>query len=140
MPQSVQANNCNDEFSPLSALVLNSADQPVSGVTVTFTAPSTGPGAVFGGYCGSSTENDVTDAQRIAASSDVYENGTVGSYQVAASAPGVLAPAVFSLTNTSGTHPTTSPPCSPPPPSQPRSAPRTPPACKPRLPTPPAAR
>jgi hypothetical protein len=105
-PQSQQAATtiyacAANKFSPLSVLVLDSGGQPVSGVTVTFSAPSTGPAAVFGGNC-NSTEQDVTDGLGIAISPDAYENGVVGSYQVTASAPGVSAPAVFSLTNTSG--------------------------------------
>ncbi|MDQ6705372.1 MAG: hypothetical protein M3Z85_05340, partial [Acidobacteriota bacterium] len=68
---------------------------PVSGVTVTFAAPSTGASGSFAG--GANTA--VTNAAGVAASMIFTANATAGSYTVAATIPGGAAPAVFTLTN-----------------------------------------
>jgi hypothetical protein len=105
-PQAEQSCNYCNHFSPLEALVLDSSGNPVSGVTVTFTDPSSGPSA---NLANNNTEQDITDAQGIATSSSASTNGTNGTYQLTASAPGVSTPAVFSLSNTSSAPDTLNP-------------------------------
>lgn len=77
----------------LTALVRDAANNPVSGVTVTFTAPAPGASAVL------SSATATTNASGVA-SVTATANGSAGAYSVSASAPGVAAPASFSLTNT----------------------------------------
>lgn len=79
----------------LQARVLNSASNPVAGVTVTFTAPSSGAGAAFNG---SATATAVTNASGIATSPVPVANSSTGTYAVTAGVSG-LTPASFSLTN-----------------------------------------
>lgn len=88
--------------SPLQARVLDSSSSPMAGVSVTFTAPASGPGAVFAGAANVATA--VTDAAGIARSPALSANQTAGAFTVTASVPG-LAPATFSLTNTAATAP-----------------------------------
>jgi len=78
---------------PLKALITNSLNQPVSGVAVTFTAPSSGAGVTF-----PNGNTVVTDSQGIAAAA-VTANGVAGALTVRASAPGVNGTSDFSLTN-----------------------------------------
>ena|GEM_PF-780406 len=92
--------NVNTNFAnPLAATVLDSGGNPVSGVTVTFTAPSSGASGTF---AGSTTANVSTNGSGVATSPTVIANSIAGLYSVAASVGGVVAPATFSLTNTSG--------------------------------------
>jgi hypothetical protein len=81
--------------SPLRATVRDASGNPVSGVTVTFTAPGSGASGTFAG--GANTA--LTDANGVATSATFTANGTAGSYTVTATA-GALGPANFSLTNT----------------------------------------
>ncbi|MDQ6704445.1 MAG: PKD domain-containing protein, partial [Acidobacteriota bacterium] len=81
--------------SPLSVTVRDKNGNPVSGVTVTFTAPSTGASGSFGGV-----STAVTNALGVALSPLFTANATAGTYLVTASAPGLATPASFSLTNT----------------------------------------
>ena len=81
----------------LQAKVLNASSLPVSGVTVTFTAPGSGASATFSG---SATATAVTDASGVARSPVPVANSTVGSYTVTASVSGVAQTASFSLSNT----------------------------------------
>jgi Bacterial Ig-like domain (group 1) len=84
---------------PLQATVKDSNSNPVAGVTVTFTAPSTGATAFFQG--GANTA--VTNASGIATSVNIFAGQTVGGpYNVAATVVGVVTPANFALTNTVG--------------------------------------
>ncbi|HVO20608.1 MAG TPA: hypothetical protein VMU15_15220, partial [Anaeromyxobacter sp.] len=76
--------------SPLVALVTDAHGTPVSGVTVTFTPPSSGAS------CGGGTA--ITDAAGLASLS-IAANATPGSYQAAATVSGVSSPAQFTLTN-----------------------------------------
>ena len=80
----------------LQATVLDAGNNPVPGVTVTFTAPTSGATARFGG---STTATATTNGSGIATAPTLTANGTLGSYAVTASAPGVATPANFSLTN-----------------------------------------
>ena len=82
--------------SALQARVTDASANPVSGVTVTFTAPGSGASATFGG---SSSATAVTNASGIATSPIPTANSTAGSYSVSASVSG-LTPATFALTNT----------------------------------------
>ena len=95
-PQSAAVNS--GFAAPLRALVRDAGGNPVSGVTVTFTAPASGASARFGG---SATATAYTDASGVATSPALTANGTTGSYTVSASATGASVSASFSLTNTS---------------------------------------
>src|SRR5579871_4631907 len=81
---------------PLKALVKDSGGNPVSGVTVIFTAPGVGASANFSGAAAATV---ITDATGIATSPTVTANGQTGSYTVTASA-GAATAANFNLTNT----------------------------------------
>jgi hypothetical protein len=82
---------------PLSAVV-DQNGSPVSGVTVTFTAPSSGASGTFAG--GALTDEVATDSNGIATSSAFTANSVAGQYQVTASISGGET-AVLILTNTS---------------------------------------
>ena len=87
---------------PLAVEVLDAFDNPVPGVTVTFTAPSSGATATFGTCGAGSTATTciaTTDANGIATSSGLTADALEGSYQVDAAASGVTNPDVFDLTN-----------------------------------------
>ena len=84
--------------SPLVATVKDSGGNPISGVTVTFSAPTSGASGTFAG----NVNTAATNAQGVATSASFTANGTAGGYTVTASAAGVSTPATFSLTNTSG--------------------------------------
>jgi hypothetical protein len=70
---------------------------PVSGATVTFTAPGSGASGTFGN--GTATESDTTNASGVATSSTFTANATIGAYTVTATVTGVSGAANFSLTN-----------------------------------------
>jgi hypothetical protein len=92
-----QAATVNTAFAiPLRATVKDANNIPVSGATVTFTAPATGARGSFGG---SPTATAVTNSSGVAAASAFTANSTAGSYTVAASVSGVATAANFSLTN-----------------------------------------
>lgn len=84
----------------LSATVKDAGGNGVSGVTVTFTAPSSGASGTFAGA--TTTTTAVTNASGVATASVFTSNTTVGSYSVTATAPGVATPATFALTNLVG--------------------------------------
>jgi Bacterial Ig-like domain (group 1) len=94
-PQSATVNSAF--ATALQATVKDSSNNPVSGVSVTFTAPATGAGAAFSG---SATATTTTNASGIAIAPGLTANGQAGAYTVTASAAGVATPANFSLTNT----------------------------------------
>lgn len=83
--------------SPLVALVKDSSGNPVSGASVTFTAPASGASGVFPG--GVLTYTASTNASGLATSAVFTANSTQGSYSVLASVSGVATPASFALTN-----------------------------------------
>jgi hypothetical protein len=85
---------------PLVALVVDAGSNPVSGVSVTFTAPASGASGTFASNS-TATETDVTDANGLATSSVFTANATTGAYQVVASATG-LTSVDFNLTNATG--------------------------------------
>ena len=85
--------------SPLKVLLTDASNNPVSGITVTFTAPGagSGPTATFAG----GVNTAVTDASGVATSAVLTASGTEGSYTIAGSAgPGLSVN--FSLTNRPG--------------------------------------
>lgn len=86
---------------PLVATVTDVDGNPVSGASVTFTAPATAPSGTFAN--GTNTEIDITDANGNATSSTFTADATVGGpYTVTATVAGVATPANFLLTNTGG--------------------------------------
>jgi hypothetical protein len=86
---------------PLVATVVDSNSNPVSGASVTFTAPATGASGTFASNS-SLTETDTTNASGVATSSTFTANTTAGSYTVAATVQGIATPADFNLTNVTG--------------------------------------
>jgi hypothetical protein len=93
---SLQSAVVNTAFaSPLAVVVKDRGGVPVSGIPVTFAAPSAGPGGSFSGPA-----SQVTNVSGVAVSPNFTANGIPGNYAVTASVSGIAAPAVFSLTNT----------------------------------------
>jgi hypothetical protein len=94
----VQNTTLNTAFSsPLSATVTTNGT-PVVGQTVTFSAPGAGAGGTFPNGTGSA--NGTTDANGLATSPTFTANGTVGTYNVIASAAATQSTALFNLSNT----------------------------------------
>jgi hypothetical protein len=92
---------------PLQAIAKDANSNPVSGVTVTFTAPSSGASGSFQGVSGCSSPctsaTVTTNSSGIATAPGLVANGTSGTYTVtatSASAPGSLS---FTLTNLAST-------------------------------------
>lgn len=79
----------------LQATVVDSNQNPVPNVMVTFTAAGSGASGSFGGGVNTAT----TNAQGVATAPAFTANSTAGSYQVTASVNGVTTAAAFSLTN-----------------------------------------
>ena len=71
-----------------SVTARDSASQPVSGITVTFTAPSSGASGTFPG--GVTSTNVVTNASGVATAPQFKANTIAGSYNVTASFSGAL--------------------------------------------------
>ncbi|HEX4489497.1 MAG TPA: kelch repeat-containing protein [Terriglobales bacterium] len=80
---------------PLVVTVKDSSSKAVSGVVVTFAAPTSGASGTFTGGVTTAT----TNASGIATSPVFTANATTGSYTVTASVAGVTAKANFALTN-----------------------------------------
>src|ERR1051326_1506695 len=85
----------------LAAIVKDSSNNPVSGVTVTFAAPASGASGSFTGR-GLTTTSSTTNSSGIATAPTFTANRTAGSYTVTATVSGVSAPANFNLTNSPG--------------------------------------
>ena len=100
-PQSAAANAAF--AANLGATVTDAGGQPVSGVTVTFTAPASGASGSFG--AGGATASVVSGTNGVATAPVFTANATTGSYAVTAAVSGVATPASFSLTNTAVTGP-----------------------------------
>ncbi len=93
-----QSTAINTAFAvPLAASVLDANSNPVSGIVVTFTATTSGATGTFVG--GTSTATTTTDSNGIATAPTFTANGTLGSYAVTATSPGISTIASFSLTN-----------------------------------------
>ena len=90
---------------PLKVRLKDYLERPVTGVTVTFTAPASGASALFAGT-GTNTATAVTDANGIATSPSLSSNNIHGSYVVNASVSGLAASVNFQLSNVDGTTPT----------------------------------
>jgi hypothetical protein len=86
---------------PLVATVVDSDQNPVTGATVTFTAPATGASGAFASSS-SNTETDTTDANGQVTSSAFTADATAGAYTVTAAVTGVATAANFQLTNVTG--------------------------------------
>ncbi len=82
---------------PLVATVTTNGT-PTAGVTVTFTAPSTGASGSFA----QGTTTATTNASGVATSAAFSAGTTLGAYKVTATAPGANTAASFNLTNTVG--------------------------------------
>ena len=94
--QSVPTNT--DFPNPLQVIVKDAGGNLLRGVTVTFTAPTSGPSGTF--VNGTNTTTAMTDSAGVATSSTFRSNGTAGGpYSVVASVPGAGQTASFSLTN-----------------------------------------
>jgi hypothetical protein len=91
-----QSASIGTAFAALQATVRDSGNNPLSGITVTFTAPAqTGASGTFAG----GVNTAITNVSGVAAAPTFTANSTTGGYTVTASAPGVGTPASFSLTN-----------------------------------------
>ena len=91
-----QSATVNTAFAAPLVADVTQGGSPVSGVLVTFAAPSSGASGTFEGGVNTAT----TDDDGVATSAIFTANATAGSYTVTASAAGVSAKASFSLTNT----------------------------------------
>ena len=74
----------------LAVLVENSSDDPVQGVSVTFTAPASGASGTFANSTVTVTE--ITNSSGIATASIFTANATTGSYSVTAVPTGLTTP------------------------------------------------
>jgi len=90
-----QTPQSNDFANALQSRVTNGLGAPMSGVTVTFTAPAAGASC---GFPAATTANVVTDVNGLATSPLPHANPTAGSYFVVASVTGATS-AQFQLTN-----------------------------------------
>jgi CSLREA domain-containing protein len=81
----------------MQATVTDGGGNPVSGVTVTFTAPASGASGKFSNI--TITTTATSNASGVATASTFTANGTAGSYNVTASINGGSPSTTFSLTN-----------------------------------------
>jgi hypothetical protein len=83
------------------AVTVTSNGTPSSGVSVTFTAPSTGASGTFAdGGTPAATDTETTNSSGVATSTAFTANSTAGTYAVTATVSGAATPATFNLTNT----------------------------------------
>jgi hypothetical protein len=80
---------------PFVVTVVDGNMNPISGATVTFEVPASGPGGSFTGGVNTAT----TDASGVATSPLFIANGSVGTYTVTATVASGAEPANFILTN-----------------------------------------
>jgi len=80
---------------PLAIQVLDAEGDPIEGVTVTFTVPSSGPSATVAPNPATTDESGVAQVTTTA-------NTIAGSYQIVANVSGVATPLVFDMTNLPG--------------------------------------
>jgi hypothetical protein len=95
-PQTATVNNAFAK--PLAATVTNGSGQPVSGVVVTFAAPTSGASGSFAGGVNTAT----TNSSGVATSASFKANTVAGAYTVTATVSGVSTAANFTLTNKAG--------------------------------------
>ena len=91
----------------LGVNIVDSFNNPVSGMTVTFTSPGTGASGTFGACPGGNNATFTTcvvttDVNGNASASTFTANHTAGAVSVATSASGDTTPPTFSETNTAG--------------------------------------
>ena len=97
---SLQSATVNTAFgSVLTATVDDTYGNPVPGVSVTFTAPSSGAGGLFSNSTATITGTTNASGQ---ASESFTANTKAGAYSVSVATSGVSTPAKFSLTNAVG--------------------------------------
>jgi hypothetical protein len=96
-----QSAGTNTAFAnPLVAKVTDQSGNAIRGVSVTFTAPASGPSGTF---AGNQTTVVITDSSGLATSVQFTANGAAGTYAVTAGVTGVTGTASFTLTNTTVT-------------------------------------
>jgi hypothetical protein len=83
----------------LQAAVVDSLGNGVAGITVTFTAPGSGP---TGSFPSGTTATAMTDAVGVASAPVLTANNTDGAFAVVATASGVTGSATFQLANNPG--------------------------------------
>lgn len=92
-----QSSTFNTAFTtPLQAMATDVSNNPVGGVPVTFTAPTSGASGTFGS---SATAIAVTNSSGAATAPTFTANGQPGTYTVAARVSGLSGQANFTLTN-----------------------------------------
>jgi hypothetical protein len=87
---------------PLRARLLDAADQPIEGASVTFALPAGTTGAAASFVGGGSQATALTDENGQATSPRLVANGTVGRFAASATTAGVADPLVYSLRNVAG--------------------------------------
>jgi len=93
-----QSTAINTAFTyPLQAIVRDAGSSPISGVTVTFTAPGSGASGTF--LSGLATSDGSTNSSGVATATTFKANSTSGAYNVVASVYGLGSTASFGLTN-----------------------------------------
>jgi hypothetical protein len=83
-------------FSGRLLATVTAGGSPMSGVVVTFTAPTSGASGTFAG----GVNTAMTDDRGVAASPVFTANATIGNYAVTAAVSGASTPASFNLANT----------------------------------------
>jgi hypothetical protein len=83
----------------LQARVADAFGNPIGGVSITFTAPTSGPG---GSFSGSPTVTVTTAANGQATAGTLTANTVAGPFAVTATVSGLSTPARFTLSNTAG--------------------------------------
>jgi hypothetical protein len=91
-----QSATVNSGFAAPLVATVTANGSPVSGATVTFEVPATGPSGTFAGGVNTAT----TNASGVATSAAFTANGSVGTYTVTATVASGAEPANFILTNT----------------------------------------
>jgi hypothetical protein len=95
-----QSAGTNTAFAnPLVAKVTDQGGNTLRGISVTFTAPTSGAGATFAG----NQTTVITDSNGLATSPQLTANGSTGTFTVTASVSGVAGAASFTLTITAVT-------------------------------------
>ena len=89
-------------FTNALVATVTSNGTPSSGVSVTFTAPSTGASGLFATATPAVTDTETTNSSGVATSQAFTANATTGSYTVTATTTSATTPASYSLSNASG--------------------------------------
>jgi uncharacterized repeat protein (TIGR01451 family) len=94
-----QSTAVNTAFPIALKATVTESGNPISGISVTFTAPASGASGTFSS---GNTATVSTDANGVATAPAFTANGSPGTYTVVASVIGIATPANFSLTNVVG--------------------------------------